>query len=476
MRPAYSVAQVRAAERSLLARLPEGALMQRAATGLAGRCAQLLGSPYGARVALLVGTGDNGGDALYAGARLAARGARVRAVRTGERAHASGLAALRAAGGRLAAPAELAGADLVVDGILGIGGSGALRPPAAELVADLDARVVACDLPSGVDADTGRVAGAAVRAEVTVTFGALKPGVLVSPGAEHAGSVELVDIGLRPHLPPAELEVLDAVDVAARLPVPRGETSKYLRGVVGVVAGSETYPGAAVLATGGAVRAGAGMVRYVGPPHPSEQVRQRWPEVLVTEGDPADAGRVQAWVVGPGLGTDERAERALAQVLESDLPVLVDADGVTLLAQRHDLWHRAAPTLLTPHAGELARLLATDRDAVEAERLAHARRAAAEVGATVLLKGSTTVVVDARGRGRVNPTGTAWLATAGSGDVLSGATGALLAGGLEPLDAASCGAFLHGLAGQLAAGAPAAPIAAGDLVARWPQAVRVVTS
>ncbi|EFE67638.1 LOW QUALITY PROTEIN: conserved hypothetical protein, partial [Streptomyces viridosporus ATCC 14672] len=197
MRTAYGVKTVRAAERELMARLPEGALMQRAAAGLAAACAELLGRVYGSRVVLLVGSGDNGGDALYAGARLARRGAGVSAVLLApERAHAAGLAALRRAGGRAvdtgAAEELIERADLVVDGIVGIGGTGGLRPeaaPLAEAAARARAAVVAVDLPSGVDADTGEVRGAAVRADLTVTFGTHKPGLLVDPAREHAGSV-----------------------------------------------------------------------------------------------------------------------------------------------------------------------------------------------------------------------------------------------------------------------------------------------
>ncbi|MEP6463272.1 MAG: NAD(P)H-hydrate dehydratase [Frankiaceae bacterium] len=478
MRALHSVAEVRAAEAALMARLPEGALMQRAAAGLARRCAQLLGQVYGSPVVLLVGGGDNGGDALYAGARLAGRGARVHALLTGEKAHPGGLAALRRAGGRIGGDAAqlLVGADLVVDGVLGIGGRGGLREPAASwasAVASGRADVVAVDIPSGVDADSGRVDGVAVRADVTVTFGTRKPGLVVSPGASYAGIVECVDIGLE--LPDARLTMLDAQDVAARIPQADAGSNKYRRGVVGIVAGSETYTGAAVLATGGALRSGAGMVRYVGPPHPAEVVRHRWPEAVVTvteEGaDPTVAGQVQAWVVGPGLGTGEAAENVVAAVLRTDVPVLVDADGLTVLS-RHREWlvGRSAPTLLTPHAGEFARLMRTERATVEADQLAWVTRAAAELGVTVLLKGAATLVADPSGRVRVNPTGTPWLATAGSGDVLSGGAGALLAGGLSPLDAGSCGAFLHGLAGQLAAG-PGVSIVAADLVAQWPAAV-----
>jgi hydroxyethylthiazole kinase-like uncharacterized protein yjeF len=498
MRSAYPVAEVRAAEAALMAELPPGALMQRAAAGLARRIAALLGSVYGARVVLLVGAGNNGADALWAGVRLAGRGAAVTALRLGTP-EAEAHTALLRAGGRStegqdpASGALLEAADVVVDGLVGIGGRGPLRAEGAAVVEQLartSAPVVAVDVPSGVDADSGRVEGAAVRADVTVTFGAYKPGLVVSPGAAYVGLLELIDIGLGPHLPAVGTELLDAADVAARLPVPAGEQTKYTRGVVGVVAGSDAYTGAAVLATGGAVRAGAGMVRYAGPPRAAEQVRSRWPEAVVTavpagaSGSAADpdavlaAGRVQAWVVGPGLGTDDDAAAVVEAVLGADVPVLVDADALTVLAEHRDwLQRRTAPTLLTPHAGEFVRLMGVERGEVEADRLAAARRAAAELGATVLLKGSTTVVVSPGGRARVNTTGSAWLATAGSGDVLSGAGGALLAGGLCGLDAGSCGAFLHGLAGLLAgtgAGGAQAPIAAADLLASWGDAERAV--
>jgi hydroxyethylthiazole kinase-like uncharacterized protein yjeF len=464
---AHSVAVVRAAEAAALAGLPEGALMDRAATGLATVCLGLLDRAYGARVVLLVGSGDNGGDALYAGARLAGRGVGVDALLLNpDRVHAAGLAALRRAGGRVATDAAvLDRADLVLDGIVGIGGSGGLRPAAAELVGRASrgpGLMVAVDLPSGVDADTGEVNGPAVRADATVTFGTWKPGLLVDPGAGLAGATTCIDIGLGPHLPNPTLSSLQAPDVAALLPMPGRADDKYRRGVLGVVAGSPDYVGAAVLAVGGALAAGAGMVRFVGPTAVAEQVRAAWPEIVVSHGLPSDAGRVQAWVVGPGGGTDDTARAMLADALGTEVPVLVDADALTLMAQRGEL-RRRATTLFTPHAGELARLLGVDREVVEAQRLMHARRAAAHYGATVLLKGSTTLVAGPAGDPvRVNSTGTAWLATAGSGDVLAGVCGALLAAGLPGDLAGAVGAHLHGLAGRLAAGG-GAPITAGRI-------------
>ncbi|MFB7996490.1 NAD(P)H-hydrate dehydratase [Streptomyces sp. NPDC056002] len=466
MRTAYSVETVRTAERALMARLPEGALMQRAAAGLAVVCAELLGKVYGARVVLLVGSGDNGGDALYAGARLARRGAGVSAVLLdSERVHRAGLAAFLAAGGRVTASGEraLAGADLVVDGIVGIGGRGGLRAAALPVVraaSESGAVVVSVDLPSGVDADTGQVAGEAVRADVTVTFGVYKPGLLVDPGREYAGAVRLVDIGLELGRGEGDVEALQHGDVARLLPEPTGESDKYRRGVVGVVAGSARYPGAAVLAVAGALRGGAGAVRYVGPA--AGAVVSRFPETLVSEGAPGKAGRVQAWVAGPGLGDEAFG---LADVLGAQVPVLIDADGLRL-ADPEAVRGRAAPTLLTPHAGEAAALLGVAREEVEAERLAAVRELADRFSATVLLKGSTTLVAEGRREGaghpaRVNSTGTAWLATAGSGDVLSGLCGSLLAAGLGALDAGSVGAYLHGLAARRVSGG--APVVAQDV-------------
>ena len=516
MRDAYQVAAVRAAERALMQIVPDGALMARAATGLAAVCASLLtrypGHVYGTRVVVLAGSGDNGGDALYAGALLARRGVAVSAITAGPKAHPGGTAALRAAGGRVIAQADPTGsadlmneADLIIDGLLGIGGRGGLREPFAGLARQAararqaGATVVAVDLPSGIDADTGAVDGPAVRADVTVTFGAIKPGLLIDPGAGHAGAVELVDIGLGPHLkdgPCARAPQRD--DIRELLPRPGAESDKYRRGVLGLLAGSERFTGAALLATGGAVHGGAGMVRVVTANLAAVLVRQAWPETVVTvypdEGDwdlTGSVGRVQAWVAGPGMGTGQDAVARLAAVLGTDLPVLVDADGLTILSQVRGLLPRSAPTLITPHAGELARLLGTDAASVEARRLEHARRAAGELGVTVLLKGSTTIIAPPAASGEamhepvlVNPTGTPWLATAGSGDVLSGLAGALLAQRLEPAQAGLAAAYLHGLAGRLAAAGQTdritptqesvgeAPIGASDLVRAIPAAFR----
>ena len=327
---------------------------------------------------------------------------------------------------------------------------------------------VAVDVPSGVDADTGWAGDDAMRADVTVTFGALKPGLVVGPGADLAGEVRLVDIGLGPFLPAARTQLLEASDVRALLPHPEAADDKYTRGVVGVAAGSEQYAGAGVLATGAAVHGGAGMVRYIGTA--PDQIRARYPEVIVhPDARPQDV-RVQAWVVGPGLGTDDTAMSLLSDVLRTDLPVIVDADAITLVARSPGLVRgRSAPTVLTPHDREFARIA----DRPTADRLASVRRVARDLGATVLLKGNATVIAAPDGAAYVNATGTPWLATAGSGDVLSGLIGSLLAAGLSAPLAAAAGAYVHGVAGQRAA--TNGPPSASGVLAELRGAMRAIT-
>jgi hydroxyethylthiazole kinase-like uncharacterized protein yjeF len=469
MIPAYDVAEIRAAEAALMATLPPGTLMQRAAAGLATVCADVLDGPYGARIVLLVGSGDNGGDTLYAGARLARRGARVDALLLGgDHTHPGGLAALRRAGGHLITdpddlPAVAAKAHLALDGIVGIGGKPGLRPDAAtavETVTDAGAVIVAVDVPSGIDVDSGEAPASHVRADVTVTFGAAKIGLLVDPGAGAAGVLHIIDIGLGPYLPTATLEALAELDVAARLPHPGRQSHKYSRGVVGVLAGSPQYAGAAALCVGGAIRGGAGMVRFIGAEATAALVRQHWPEAVAAK------GRVQSWVLGPGLGSGDDVAGDVAKVFGERLPVVVDADALQYVPRPFN-----GPALLTPHAGELARLLDAPREDVEARRMWYAQSAAQRFGATVLLKGSTTVVAASDGRVRVNRTGTPALATAGSGDVLAGLAGALLAAGLDPLEAGSVAAYVHGLAGARAARTAGSP-SAQDILAALPMTLR----
>ncbi|HST82767.1 MAG TPA: NAD(P)H-hydrate epimerase [Kineosporiaceae bacterium] len=493
---AYSVRDVRSAENVLLAAVAEGTLMQRAAAALAAHCARLLkqtgsGLVTGRRVVLLVGAGNNGGDALWAGARLARRGAAVQALQTGTQIHPEGLAALLAAGGTQIdatqtradaadAPALLAirQADLVIDGLVGLGARPGLREPATTLVAAIrpGTTVVAVDLPSGVDPETGQTPAAHVRADLTVTFGAAKPCLLLPPASVAAGVVRVVDLGFGPHLPEEPLvERLSMDDVARLWPVPDPGADKYRRGVLGVVAGSAGYPGAAVLSVSGALRAGVGMIRYLGPADATAAVRAAWPEVV------AGSGRVQAWVLGPGVAVeaDDDQPSAIVAALASDQPCLLDAGALTVLGQQLQkeqdggsaVPDRSDRLLLTPHAGELARLLTdladggasgeVQRADVEREPYRHALLAAQLTGATVLLKGSTTLVVRPDGRARSQAEAPSWLATAGAGDVLAGIAGALLAAGLSPFDAGAVAALVHGKAAAAASGG--GPIVSGDI-------------
>ncbi|WP_210725789.1 NAD(P)H-hydrate epimerase [Arthrobacter silvisoli] len=493
---AFTGTQVREAEQPLLDSGEGAVLMQRAAYGLAAAVVRELHSRgrriYGSRVTVLAGKGNNGGDGLFAAARLAARGMRTTAVLTADSAHPEALAAFLAGGGRayrLAADnvedlaVLAAGDDVIIDAVLGTGARGGLRGTAAELVSLLEelkpALVVACDIPSGVDADSGEVHWPVLRAHVTVSFGGIKAGLLAEPGEGRAGRAELVRIGIEDRLPDASLRRLGAADLAAVLPAPGRRDHKYSRGVLGVVAGSERYPGAAMLAVESAAVSGAGMVRYLGPDNVARQVLARTPEAIVEPGSP---GRVQAWLLGPGLAEDsasdadgrqlQRARDTLKAAFTAGQPAVVDAGALGLLPDRCP-----AHWILTPHAGELAAFLsrnesargetAVTRDDVESRPLHFARLAAADSGATVLLKGATTLVASPSGTVFSQSEGTPWLATAGSGDVLAGLLGSLAAQyaqsamdddgpfaalGIPPEDrwaaAAAVAASLHGRAGS----------------------------
>jgi hydroxyethylthiazole kinase-like uncharacterized protein yjeF len=446
VRPVWTVEEVRAAEAS--SGVAEAVLIDRASTAVARRAAALLDGTYGRRVLVVAGPGHNGADALWAGVKLAARGVAVDVdMPYGEPRDDHGRAPLRLLGSRPPRGTY----DLVIDGLLGVGA----RPGPVEW--PWSGRVLAVDVPTGVDAATGAVSAGAVRADVTVTFGALKPGLVVGAGAECAGLVEVAAIGLSGD---ATTWVLDAADVAPYVTAPGADTDKYRRGVVGVVAGSERYPGAAMLACRGAQRAGCGYVRLVAPRAVADLVRASYPEVV------AGDGRADVWVVGPGLGDDKDAVRT---ALATGTPAVIDADAIALVdrdALRPDV-------VLTPHTGEFERLTGVPRADAENDWLGHARRAAADLGCVVLLKGTTTVVAAPDGTAYVNPTGTPYLGTAGTGDVLSGVLGALLSRSADPAHAVAAAAWLHGLAGRLAAGDPAVAVTAIDVAEALPEAARV---
>ncbi|MFS0884102.1 NAD(P)H-hydrate epimerase [Aeromicrobium sp. 179-A 4D2 NHS] len=455
MLTAHTVAQVRAAEEAAAATVGWDGLMQRAAEALAERLLALL--PAGEPVLVLVGPGNNGGDALFAAARLAGRGRRVQlCLLDPDAVHAEGLEAATTAGAELVdAPA---GHRHVVDAVFGIGARPGLSGRAADWARWIDAErpfVLAVDVPSGIGVDDGRLDGPAVRADHTVTFATLKPGLLLGPAAHLAGTIDVADIGMDLSGQPG-IESLEARDGALfrdRI-VPGRDAHKYTRGVVGIRAGSPQYAGAAHLAVAGAQAGPAGMIRFVGAQELSRRVVDRAPEVV------GRRGRVQAWVVGPG-GEDTPAP--LSAALQDEVPVVVDATALHHLPDAFEV-----DALLTPHAGELAALLKVEREAVEAEPLRHAREAAERWRATVLLKGPRTLVVAPDGRVRVNLTGTPWLGTAGAGDVLAGFTGSLLASGLDAFDAGSVGALLHGLAAERLGG----PLVASDVARELPAVLR----
>ncbi|HEY9291196.1 MAG TPA: NAD(P)H-hydrate epimerase [Microlunatus sp.] len=463
MLTAYPVHDIRRLEEAAIAAAPNRDLMQLAAGSVASVAAEELirrrGLVYGARVLILVGGGNNGGDALFAGARLARRGARVIAVSVLGRPHPAGLAALVAAGGRLVSRSngdesdrpdqdhqpstgevDLEEFDLALDGILGIGGRPGLPDPVSAMIGRLAAAgvpVIAVDLPSGVDADTGAVPSAAVRAEVTVSFGAAKLSEVIEPAKGHCGRVVRVDLGFQPDHAVTAVEVLDRDDLARSWPYPDARSNKYSRGVVGIDAGSSEYPGAGILATHGAVYAGAGMVRFHGSDEARRVLTGALPNVVYTE------GRVQARLYGSGWGDRTDGADVISQGLDSGLPAVVDADGLRRLPSRG----LSAAWLLTPHAGELAALLGCDRAAVEADPIGAAHRGADRTGATVLLKGSTQVVAQPGRRSvLIAVPGPAWTAQAGSGDVLAGICATLLAAGVPAPMAGALGASVQAVA------------------------------
>lgn len=463
----YAVADVRRAESAALAGLAEGELMKRAATGLEEVTRARAEQHEAGRIVGIIGAGDNGGDALFALAGLT-DAFEVAAVVLADTVHPAGRRVASAAGVTLidgrdeaAALATVGGAQVVLDAIVGIGGRPGLRPQAAALrdAVPAQAYVIAVDLPSGAD-PSGEVASDCFWADETVTFGLVKP-VHLMPASEPAcGVLTVVDIGVESSRTP-RVERLTRAEVAARWPVPGPFDDKYTRGVLGLITGSDRYPGAAVLSTTAAVSAGVGMARYVGPPTAADAVRAAVPEAVL------GIGRVQAWVIGSGMSVDDRTSSGRAQArrateaLASTDPCVVDAGGLDLLDGP-----RGAPTLLTPHAGELARLAGRVRprgmprvgrgrnawvELVRARPLVVAQGVADRLDATVLLKGAVTLVVPPSSHRlpvRSQADGPAWLATAGSGDVLAGLAGTLLAAGLEPLEAGSVAAAVHGYAGH----------------------------
>lgn len=448
---AHTVEDIRRAEESAAERYGWDGLMQKAADALADFLESLV--PLFDEMVFLIGPGNNGGDGLFAAARLATDGRQVSAcILDPERVHAAGLAAAERAGVNFAA--EPSSQGWAVDALFGIGANAGLSGTAmdwARWAAKPEVTVIAVDVPSGIGVDDGTLPGAAIVADHTLTFGSHKIGLLAGPASANAGEVHLADIGLGEHLSEPTLEALEFSDgfkFAEQL-TPKISDHKYSRGVLGILAGSERYPGAAHLCVSGALAGPLSMVRFLGDRAIANRVIDRAPEVV------ADAGRVQAFVVGSG---GEDGPGPVRQALAAGVPLVIDATGLQYLPETFEV-----DALLTPHAGELARMLSVTREAVEAEPLSFARQAAARWNATVLLKGPRTVIAHPDGRARVNVSGTPWLATAGAGDVLAGFAGALVAAGLSTFDAGAVAALLHGIAAERAN--PGGPITASMVAA-----------
>jgi len=438
--------EMQAADAAAVAVVSHETLVRRAGTAVAARALDMLGGAYGRRVVVVAGKGSNGADGRVAAGVLARRGAWVSVVEASER------------------PPTLPPCDLVIDGAYGTGFRGAYEAPA---VPD-GAAVLAIDIPSGVDADSGDAGPGAVRADRTVTFAAAKPGLLQGGGPALSGRVEVADIGIGFPAPPGAMVMEDA-DIAALLPRRARDGNKWVH-AVGVGAGSPGMEGSAILCTRGAMAAGAGMIRLGSPGDPAaawptEAVRMHLPATGWSDAFMEATAKCKAVVLGPGLGTsDEAGEEIRAVIAAVGVPLVIDADALTALARSGEaralLEKRSAPSILTPHDGEYARLAGGPPGP---DRLAAARSLAAATGAIVLLKGALTAVAAPEGGAPdvlLAAAGVPALATAGSGDVLSGIIAAFCARGLDPQQAAALGAHVHGRAA--ARGRPEG-LVAGDL-------------
>ncbi len=501
MIPVLTAAEMRAADAAAIdgLGLPGMALMESAGAAVAREIETRY--PAAQRVAILCGPGNNGGDGYVVARRLLARSPAVFALpgRTTKESDATRHRAIfERAGGRVVELADAAAwnkvratvleADVVVDALFGTGLRAAPSGLAATVIRDLGRRqrrpLVAIDVPSGLDSDASALPASALRASLTVTFAALKPALLFAPAAEAAGEVVVADIGL-PALQ-ASLFVTEAVDARAAWPKRARTSHKGVQGHVLVIAGSPGKSGAAILAGRSALRAGCGLVTVATAPAALPRVAQGRPELMASplrvEGAGvrralALAAAAKAVVLGPGLGNTPKTRAFVRRfVAACPVPLVIDADGLNALVAPGDfgkrLRARKPPTVLTPHPGEAARLLGTSTRAVQAERLASARRLAKATGATVVLKGHQTLVAEPQGRVAVNPTGNPGLAVAGAGDVLAGIVGALLARGLDGWTAATAAAYVHGhAADRIAARRGEEGILAGDVADELPAAI-----
>lgn len=479
MIPILTAAETAALDRETEARgTPVETLMERAGRAVARAAADIAGGTYGRRVVVVCGKGNNGGDGLVAARQLGAWGATPIAVLLAGPEELRGPAATNL--GRLEARSvafspdrlerELGRADVAIDAIFGTGfrgGAEGSQATAIGLVNASDVPVVAVDVPSGVEGDTGAVRGPAVRAEVTVTFGGPKVGDVLHPGAEYAGELRVVDLGFPADLLQSDVELVEGSDVRALIPRRAEDSHKRRSGVILVVAGSRRMTGAPQLVAMGAHRAGAGLVTVAVPDGalPAVQAGVAESTYLPLPEGPEGAVAARAWnllaerlrdvdavALGPGLSTDGQAAALARQVVhQSPVPVVVDADALNAFAGRAaELASRESDVVLTPHTGEFARLFGMPVEEVLDDRVGVVRKGSAETQAVTVLKGSRSLIATLDGRVRVNPTGSRYLATGGTGDVLTGAIAAMLARGLRPGDAATVAAYAHGLAGRLA--------------------------
>jgi ADP-dependent NAD(P)H-hydrate dehydratase / NAD(P)H-hydrate epimerase len=468
-------------------------LMERAGSGLSDLVSARV--PEG-RIAVVCGKGNNGGDGFVVARLLRERGREVRVLTVAAVEELHGDA--RSNAERLPGsppepfqPAALQGAAGIVDAVLGTGFTGTPHGHAAGAIDAINAAgdaavVIACDVPSGVNGSTGEIEGAAVRADATATFHAGKPGLWIAPGKAHAGEVRVIDIGI-PAGGPGEPDI-GLIGGAVTDAVPRrgSDSTKFAAGSVIVCGGSTGLTGAPCMASEAAMRAGAGYVTALVPRSLNVIFESRLLEVMTVpmpdvggvlglsgvEEAIARTMRAQALVLGPGLGREPEAQEFARELAaRAQLPLLLDADGLNAWAGRLDVLRgRSAPTVMTPHAGELGRLLEVDSGEVQAHRLASVRRAAAVADAIVVLKGDDTLVAEPGGRVGVSRGGAPALATAGTGDVLSGVIGAYLAKSMDPFHAASAGVFLHAAAGRLAAREIGAEgVIAGDVIELLPR-------
>jgi ADP-dependent NAD(P)H-hydrate dehydratase / NAD(P)H-hydrate epimerase len=502
MKPVLTSAQTQALDRETEARgVPVSTLMERAGFAVAHAAVDVANGAYGRRAVVVCGKGNNGGDGLVAARYLAGWGMGVTVFLLsdpgtfGEPAagnlHRLGQSRVRSLPfSELAFSRELERADVAVDGIFGTGFRGTaegLQAAAIETLNESGVPVVSVDIPSGVEADTGMVRGPAIRAATTVTFGAPKVGTLLFPGAAHAGALEVADIGFPDDLMVGDILLVEPADVSSMLPVREPEDHKRRTGVVLIVAGSRLMSGAPWLVAQGAYRAGAGLVTVAVPDGVAQVLQSRLAEgtfLRLPEG-PAGSIDESAWevleprlerfdavAVGPGLSTeDETPEFVRRLVRESPVPVVADADAINAFAGRPgELADRASELVITPHAGEFGRLFGMPSSEILEDRVGLARKAAVETRSIVVLKGPRTLVALPDGEVRVNPTGSAALATGGTGDVLTGAVATYLARGLRPADAATVAVYLHGLAGEIAGETFGDGTVSGDVARAFPEA------